>query len=276
MEDNVPKSSNIINDSVMCQRFFKEALKVTNSLKYRYFSVFEQMTAEDVVMECFVKILKGNISFDESKKCKFETFVRLIVTSQLTDELKRLSASKRSGICLSLDSEVPGMDNDEESSTLYNTIGDTRSQYYFEYSEIQKDLYDIDKELRVCEGITESVLRLCEDGYSVSDISEICHIDRGSIKQKLQDIRSIYFNRCEGTSMLISEILYGDDDTLDKWKSHLLLVSSHIIDEITGVKLSDIIKLVIKDYSYKGIGEKLNISESDVRRFLTECEGVRI
>ena len=133
MQDVVPaRSSNIINDLDMCKRFSKEALRVTNSLKYRYASVFEHMTSEDIVMECFVKVLKGDISYDNSKGCKFETFVRMLVSCQLIDELKRLSASKRSGVCMSLDSDVPGVEG-EETNTLYNTIGDTRSQYYFDY-----------------------------------------------------------------------------------------------------------------------------------------------
>ena len=59
-QDVVPRS-NIVSDLDMCKRFFKEALRVTHSLRYRYFSVFEQMTAEDIVMECFLKVLKAKI-----------------------------------------------------------------------------------------------------------------------------------------------------------------------------------------------------------------------
>ena len=274
-QDVVPRSSNIISDIELCERFYKEALRVTNSLKYRYFSVFEQMTPEDIVMECYVKVLKGNISFDDSKGCKFETFVRMIVTCQLTDELKRLSASKRSGVCISLDSEVPGVDG-EETNTLYNTIGDTRSQYCFDYSEVMKDLYDIERELSGCETLMNSIIEMCEEGYTPADISLISYIDRRDIKQKLQDIKKVYYNRCEGTSVLISEILYGDDTVREQRQNDLLSIASFIIDDITGVRLSDVIKLVLKDYSYQGISEKLNMSISDIKRFLSKYETIMI
>ena len=276
MSDSVPRSSNIINDAEMCQRFYREALRVTNSLRYRFFTVFEQMTSEDVVMECFVKILKGDISFDDSKNCKFETFVRMIVTCQLTDELKSLGASKRSGVCIPLDSEVPGIDGDGETNTLYNTISDERSKFLFDYSEIRRDLRDVEELISVNEDIIESIIELREDGYSASEISRISNIEAGEVRKRLQDIKSLYLNRCEGTSMTISDILYGDEETLESKKSLLLSVTSRIVDDITGTKLSDIIKLVLKNHSYKSIGECLNISEFDVRRFLTKYEEVLI
>ena len=276
MQDVVPSErSNIVDDAAMCKRFFQEALRVTNSLKYRYFSVFEQMTSEDIVMECFLKVLKGGISYDSSKGCKFETFVRMIVTCQLTDELKRLSASKRSGICMSLDSEIPGTD-EEESNTLYNTIGDTHSQYLFDYSEVRRDLYEIDRELSICNGTLDSILELSEMGYSISDISSMSNLEKKDIKQRLQNIKNIYLNRCKGTSVQISDILYGDEDLREKRKSDLLSVASLIVDDVTGVRLVDIIKLVLNDYSYKAISDKLNISVCDVKRFLSKYEVVSI
>lgn len=276
MSDVVPRS-NIVENPEMCERFFKEALRVTNSLKYRFFSVFEQMTSEDVVMECFLKVLKYNISYDETKNCKFETFVRIIVTSQLTDELKKLSASKRSAVCISLDSEVPGAEGDDEVTTLYNVVGDTKSQYYFEYLETKRDLCEIEKELSdTCDELLNSLLDLSEEGYSLSDIALISEVDRVELRQRLQNIKRVYYNRCEGTSVQISDILYGDDELRERKKEDLMSIAYMIRDEITGVRLSDVVRLVLRDYSYQRISERLNMSIYDIQRFLSKYEAVRI
>ena len=53
-------------------------------------------------------------------------------------------------------------------------------------------------------------------------------------------------------------------------------IASMIRDEITGVSLSDVVRLVLRDYSYQRISERLNMSIYDIQRFLSKYEAVRI
>ena len=125
-------TSNLINDIEMTKKFNSVAYSVARSLRTKYFSLYDYMSEDDVVMECWSKILSTDICFDETRNCKFESFVRIIVNSVCLDLCRKI---RKHEVVSSLDYVFSFEDG--ENTTLADFIPDCTVEDIFKDIEIQ-------------------------------------------------------------------------------------------------------------------------------------------
>lgn len=252
--------SNLLNDPELSLRFHREALSVAYSLRQKYFSVFQFMTAEDLVMECWSKILRQNISFQDDKGCKFETFVRMMVRNRCIDMSR--SIRRHEGV-LSLDEEFMGTNG--EAVSLNEFISDK--------SEDFEGLQDLISVLNTCyddfsEVDLRKIVQMKIGGYYDREIAKEVGIKAGEVKKILDNLYNVVSNRCK-TYRTLADILYGDEDELIRQKDRLTKTLSYVkVDKKSGLKLSDVVTMVIDGATYSQIGKKYKVPERTVIDFL--------
>lgn len=257
--------SNLINDEELAKKFSEEAFLVARSLRTKYFSLFEFMTEDDIVMECWDKILRQDIGFDDTKNCKFSSFVRMMVNNRCIDLCRKIQ--KHEGI-LSLDSTYSSDDGD--TSTLMDYVPDRDSYDVCEDVGVRDVILSLGRDMN---GIpTEKILMMYQDGYNAIDISESLGVPLSDVRAVRSKMKNIFKRRCQGTGQPLADILYGDESVLEERKDELMGTLCYVREG--GIKLSDVVKLVISGYSYKGIGEKLGATEGFVKYFLDKCSSM--
>ena len=92
------------------------------------------------------------------------------------------------------------------------------------------------------------------------------------MKKFLVGVHSILLSRLSGSERTLADILYGDEDLVEEKLVNLKPAFKFVQDDETGIKLSDVIRYVLKGYSYKQIGKTLGVEKDEVKRFLDRCQ----
>lgn len=165
--------------------------------KYRYtiFAVRREyqlylngMGLDDFIQEGNLGILKAIKYFDENKKVKFSSFVRLCIKSELISFVKKHSRKKHSILteiiyCRKFtDKEIT---NGLMSEDLYSSNKDNPERILF-IKELFKEIKNIIKELSPLE---QETLNLLSEGYSYKDISILTGKETKKIDNTIQRIR---------------------------------------------------------------------------------------
>jgi DNA-directed RNA polymerase specialized sigma24 family protein len=269
IKDRNQYTSNLILDEEMTKKFNAEALLVARSLRPKYFSLFEFMTEEDIVMECWDKILRQDIGFDDSKKCKFSSFVRMMVNNRCIDMCRKIQ--KHEGV-LSLNSTYSSDEGD--TSTLSDYIPDTKSNNDFEEMEVESVINSLGDDLN--DVPVDRIMFMLGEGYTAKEVCEELKISSTDVRAVKNNMFGIFKRRCSGSEETLADVLYGNEDALDDRKDEIIGTLSYVRDPSCGIKLSDVIKLVIKGYTYDKIGTTLGVSSTSVRSFLDKYSSMVI
>lgn len=254
-------TSNIINDEDLARRFSSEAFIAARNLRSKYFSLFEFMTEDDIVMECWDKILRQDIGFDTTRNCKFESFVRMMVNNRCIDMCRKIQKHEDN---LSLDAKYTTEKND--MTTLADYIPDTYSYDDILYVEVMDVIDSMDSEFETLP--VRDVMELFIKGYKPKDMVQDYNIKSSDVKIIKNRLLHVFKRRCNGTCKTLGDILYGDEETLMDMKDEILAILSFIRDAKSGIFLSDIVKRVIDGYSYDQIGEELGVGGMRIKGFL--------
>lgn len=264
---------NLLADPKLTMRFQKEALKVARSLRYKYYNVFDQMSEEDVVSECWMKIISQNISFDESRNCKFESFVRMIVTSRLIDLTRSINVSSRCPVWQSLDeSPFSGDLQDTEKITRSDVIPDERIDENNKYQETLDNIESMASKLNYLP-VTEMV-KLFAQGLTAEQIAEHLGLKYYRVLDAIQILKRIFKeDRGDKDDPSIKTIwsLIRDFERLPESEQNLFLYrATYIVDERTGKRLSEVVRMILKGETYTSISKKLGCKKQDIIDFLEE------
>lgn len=263
-------TSNLVNDNELMMKFNKSALVITRSLKKKYYTVFRFYTEDDIVSDCWCKILAQDISYDETKGCKFDTFVRMIVHGVVYDSWRRIRVRGLDKTS-SLDATMTAPNGEEYS--IYDVIPDNNNDSYEMISHLSF-LKSFDNDI-YCIPIYDILVRLSE-GMTSTKISEELGIDRHDVRRWVRHMKDTIKASYEGSETTLSDVLYSGDDKLYKEKKDAMFSSFRYVTSEEGVRLSDIIKLVMKDYTYSQIGEKVGMSADSVKTFLDKCGSILV
>lgn len=114
------------------------------------------------------------------------------------------------------------------------------------------------------------------EGLSSSDIADILNIDRADVRRWVRHMKDMIKARYDGSDERLDDILYKKGVGLYCEKRDSIYSSLRYVKSPEGVKLSDIIKLVMKDYTYSEIGEKVGMTAKSVKDFLDKCSAITI
>lgn len=252
-------TSNLINDAELSAKFNEEAYAAASSLRTKYYSLFQFMSEDDIVMECWDKILRQDIGFDETKKCKFSSFVRMMVNNRCIDLSRKIQ--KHEGV-LSLD--TPHSSDDGDSVTLLDYVADTQCQDLYDDIEIRDIILSLDADIPTVP--VQKIMQMLSEGYTVKDIKAELKVSAEDIRTIRTKFGNIYKRRSNGTGQTLADVLYGDEEVLESRREELEGALYYIKED--GIRLSDVIGLIIDGYSYKGISEKLKTTERSIKWFL--------
>ena len=209
-------TSNLVNDLELTMKFQEVASQIAGSLYYKFYQVYEEMDVEDVVSECWQKILRQNISYDESKGANFRTFTRMIVTQRLIELTRERNRIDRIPYLVSLDQELEKSETSSQVSTRADLIPDERAEQSFTYSELQDELNEFSYLLNGVPGIdVERVFNLYAEGYRIDEIVQMTGYDKGYINCIRRVIKEIRKNRSNGTAKSLADIMYGESQEWD-------------------------------------------------------------
>ena len=261
-------------DEDFIDRFYKEAIKVAYGLKSKYKPLFCLITVEDLVQESLIKALRSRSRYD-SKKGSFESFVRTIVYSKCID-LHR-TCVKFELYSLDYQYNISGNDDPADSSmkTMYEESSLTSA---FGYIDIpMEDLVETEDIIESCyrdfNGCSlKEILDYKGMGYSDSYTASKTGFRVSNMKKFLVGVHSILLSRLSGSERTLADILYGDEDLVEEKLVNLKPAIKFVQDDETGIKLSDVIRYVLKGYSYKQIGKTLGVEKDEVKRFLDRCQ----
>ena len=260
---NKEYTSNLINNPEYTKRFTEEALKVANLLSKKYYSLFHYMSSEDIVMECWDKILRQDISFDDTKRCKFESFVRMIVNSRCIDMCRKIEKFEND---LSLD--CPLQSDETGQTTLENFIPNFKSESMLNGVEIRSIIDSFSGELYNFP-ISE-ILTYIYEGHSVQDISKKLNVKQKDIKKVVNEISGTFKRRYLGSDKTLEDFLFGDEHEMMEHKDEIVAAVSYISDP-SGVKLSDVVEMVLDGFSYDDISNTLGKDKLSIKGFLESC-----
>jgi DNA-directed RNA polymerase specialized sigma24 family protein len=260
-------TSNLINNEELARRFTSEAYAAAASLKTKYYSLFQFMNEDDIVMECWDKILRQDISYDDSKRCKFSSFVRMMVNNRCIDLSRKIQ--KHEGV-VSLDQ--PHTSSDGDSVTLLDFIADQECQDRYDDIEIRDIILSLDADIPAVP--VKKIMDMLSDGYTAKEVSEELKVSAVDIRTVRTKFKNIFKHRSSGSEQTLGDVLYGDEESLEARREELSGVLWYIKED--GMRLSDIVDMIIDGYSYKGISEKLKKTESSVKWFLDRNLGLII
>lgn len=264
---------NLLSDPKLTVRFQEEALKVTRSLKYKFYNVFDQMSEEDVVSECWIKIIQQNISFDDTRNCKFESFVRMIVTSKLIDLTRSINVSSRCPVWQSLDeSPFNGNDPDMEKVTRADIVPDESIEEEMQFKETLDSIERLADKLNFLP-VTKMV-QLYAQGKTAEQIADELGLHYYRILDAIQILKRIFkTSRGDRDDPTIKPIwtMIRDFERLPESEQNLFLYrATYIVDKRTGRRLSEIIRMIVRGESYTSISKKLKCNRQDIIDFMEE------
>ena len=254
------RKSNILENRELIKRFNEVATSYAKLLKLKNYPIFSFMTVDDVVMESWKKVVQQGVSYDSNRGCKFDTFVRMIVSSVCGDLDRK---NKKFYTTTSLDAEVVHRDEDMDTTTVSH------------FEEDRDNFMDLLN--------TEDVLESCVDDFNMIDLKTIIEMKSSgytvrevakSIGSRPKDVKTLLSCMEEVVEVrrysdrTLADILYGDEDELERKRDKLTYILSYIMDDKYGIRLSDIVRLVIDGYSYRGIGEELGASKDVIKNIL--------
>ena len=261
-------TSNLVNDIELTKKFNERALFTIERKQHKYFQVFYDYTVEDVLMECWVKIVSQDISYD-STKSSFDTFVYRIVECKLIDLLRFVS--RRGEKPYSLDFEYSDLDSDR--SELVGMVKDINVENEEKLRDTRELLNSCKKDFN--DGKVSTVMDMRGVGYTNREIYEKCGINPNEITKIVRCMKKVVGNRLN-TGRTLSDILYGNEDELSKNKKMVLDSTYYIVDKKYGYRLSDVIKMVITGATYSDIGNKFGVPKDDVKSFLDKCQMIEM
>jgi len=264
-------SSNLINNPEIIEKFNSEARKILYSLYHKYYQVFEVMEVDDVIGECWKKILSKNISYDPSKGTSFRTFTYMIVTSKLIDITRIINHTPIPNIV--------GIDNDDMD--ILDTVPCTKSTYEFKKLEI---LSEAEEFVELFNGFPklEEIFNLYIMGFNTQEVSDITGVRYDLIRKTISMMGDIHRHRENNSAKYFGDILYYESTTWEKSpedrqrRNYIMYFSSLILDIKTNICLKRVVDGVLKDLSYRNISDKLNVEVCDVKRILHKYEGVLV
>ena len=289
--------SNLTTDPELTLRFQETATRFAWALKYRFYQVFEEMEVDDVVSECWQKIIRQSISYDE-EKANFNTFVRMIVTQRLIELTRTRNRIDRIPYLVSIDQEIDnGTSTSNQSTTRADLIPDERSEAAFVTYEIMSEIHELTDLFNTIPKL-EEIVELFIKGYSFEEVINITGVNEGWVMCARRVMAEIRKNRRGGTAKSLADIMYGESqeweldivkDSKDKdgkpieskslaelrkrdikRKNHVTDFCWMITDKETGINLADIVRLVLRGFNYKKICKKL---ESMTEDFLDTVTG---
>ena len=266
--------SNLITDPELTEMFQIEATRVAGSLYYKFYQVYETMEVDDVVSECWQKIIRQNISYDPTKGAKFNTFVRMIVTQRLIDLTRSLNTGDKIPYTVSLEEEVEFGSN-TSTVTRKDIIPDTSSETNFNLIEIVSEI-DQYRELFSTIPKIDEILELFVEGYTIDEVVEITGVYDVWVNRVRRTLNAIRKHKQEGSAKSLADIMYGESqewlpvyisskspEVKEQWKKdterrdHLTFFCWMITDKETGINLGDIVRLIIRGFTYKKICNSL-------------------
>lgn len=262
-------TSNLVKDEALALRFNQAAYKAVRGLKSKYFSLFCYMTEDDVVLALWEKILSQDISYDETKK-NIDSFARMMVNNRCID-LSRM-IRKHEGV-VSLDSTYTSDDGDDV--TLENFIEDRSSSEFAEDLALREMIRNFNGVNNIsCDGVSlEDLFSELLDGKSVKEVASERGVSPTKLNKMLKRFKSVCINRIYDTGHTLEDILF--DDSLDYFKNtdigEFLDTLSYVSDVNSGIKLSEVVKLLIdedKEYTYGEIADKLAVKKNSLISFL--------
>lgn len=260
------RENNIFGDSETANRFIEIATAYAGIKRLKNAPIFSFMTVEDVVMESVKKVIQQGICYDPNRGCKFETFVRMIVSSVFCD-LDRKTKKYQSDT--SLDSVVYSRDEDMESTTVGSFEEDKNN--FVELCETEGILESCTDDFNSVD--LGTILKMKASGYTVREVARSVGIRPKYVKGILSCMEEVVESRIKSDRTL-ADILYGDEDELERVSDRLIKTLSYIKDMSSGIILSDIVRLVIDGYSYRGIGEELGTSKDEIKSILDRYESI--
>lgn len=264
---------NLLADPELTKRFQEEALRVTRSLKYKFYNVFDQMSEDDVVSECWIKIISQNISFDETRNCKFESFVRMIVTSKLIDLTRSINVSSRCPIWQSLD-ESPFINDyqDSEKITRADIIPDDSIEEESRFKETLDSIERMAEKLNFLP-VTDMV-QMYAKGMTAEQIADSLGLHYYRVLDAIQILKRIFKeDRGDRDDPSIKSIwsMIRDFERLPESEQNLFLYrATYIVDKRTGRRLSEIIRMIVRGETYTSISEKFGCNRQDIIDFMEE------
>lgn len=253
------KVSNLVENEDIIKKFNDKAMEVAGVLLRRYPSVMDYMTAEDIVMESWRKILSQGISYNKDKGAGFGTFVWMIVSSVCLDCGRKV---KRLQNIVSLDKVSVNEDNGDKVTLDYYLKDEDSYESYIECIDV------INSCCRDFNGIDfKTICRKRCEGYSFREIAKEVGIRPKDIKIALSCMRGVVESRVSSDRTL-ADILYGDESILKDKRDDLKFTLSYVKDDCSGISLSDIVQMVIDGYSYCDIGKAFGISKDKVKGIL--------
>lgn len=260
---NKRKKSNLVTDPELAEKFQKE-IKSTSEvyLRQKYQALSELATPEDVVMECWVKILSTGMDWD-SNRSKLSTFSRIVVDGVCLDMWRKY---KRHYGNLSLEYEMAG---DENTDIVEDTIRDYKAD--FEDLISTKSILD-----SCCEEFNgldlRAVINNRQEGYNDGLQAKKDGIRVRELKKFMDSLEEIVKDRKNNQDRTLADILYGDEEELLKQRDRLEFTLSFIKEDRKRYSLGDVVKKVIDGLTYKEIAEDLGVSSDEVRIFLDKYQ----
>ena len=266
MKNSDSEKSNLLVDEELALKFNKQALIVARDLKKKYYSVFHYITEEDLVNECWDKISRQNIGYDSSKGCKFETFVRMLVSNRCIDMSRRFEKLENT---TSLDKDVS---KDSEGATLMEFVEDKRC-YDDGFFEIESVIDSCNSDFGKSHLKTIYHRKKC--GYTDSEIAKELNVKVSVVKNTLKDMKPVFMSRLHGNYRTLEDVLYGDEEFLCKNREVIVNTLSYVSDE-SGINLSDIVGMVIDGASYRQIQNSLGVSMDSVKDLLNKYMKLKV
>lgn len=258
-------------DEEFLEKFYEEARRIVYSgfLQRKYFDLFKGISPEDLVQESIIKALVSEFRFDPDKS-SFKTFVRTIVVSKCID-MSRGLMKKHDNVVFSLDNDFLDVKSFYEVVEAGSAFGDNTLS--MEDAIAVNDIID-----RCCEDFNgidlKNILVYKLEGYTDTYTADKVGFSVSSIRRFLSGVHRILANRLFDGERTLEDLIYSeveeDRDNLNSMKFSFKFIQ----DEKTGISLSDTIKFVIKGYSYKQIGKKLDVDKEDVKSFLDKYQGM--
>lgn len=263
MKDTEKKVSNLVIDPELAEQFQKE-IKSTSEvfLRQKYFSLGTMVTPEDVVIECWIKILRTGMDWDSSRS-KLSTFSRIVVDGVCLDMWRK---HKRHYGNMSLDYEL---DDDDNSESMVDIIRDYTADF--------DDLVSIKSVLKECckefNGIDlESIMQNRIEGLREGIQAKKEGIRVREIKRLMDSIEEIVKDRRNDSERTLADILYGDEEYLLEQRDKLEFTLSFIKEDRKRFSLGDVVRRVIDGLTYREIADDFGVSSDEVRVFLDKYQ----
>jgi DNA-directed RNA polymerase specialized sigma24 family protein len=263
MKDTGKKISNLITNQELTELFQKE-IKSTSEvyLRQKYHMLGELATPEDVVIECWIKILRTGMDWDSSRG-KLSTFSRVIVDGVCLDMWRK---HQRHYGNISLEYEMGNSDTADSFSDIikdYNTEFEDEVALKSVIKECCEEFNGIDLESIINnrrEGLRDGV-QARKEGIRVRDIKKFM----GFVEEIVED-------RMNDEERTLADILYGDEEGLLRQRDKLEFTLSFIKDDRKRFSLGDIVKRVIDGFTYREIADDFGVSCSEVKLFLDKYQ----